>query len=116
LGKHVHRGEEQQGNKDWAGKTPGGQSGHEGGITPADRRVVSNETTGQARRRCLEDFLLSVTDEVNRPQTERTIAKRAWLPQCSRSKVEMERASSLALQCFGVLNVSGDTLARPPWG
>lgn len=78
--------------------------------------MVSNETTGQARRRWLEDLFLSVTGEVNRPQNERTIAKCARLLWCSQGRGERERASPLALQCFGVLNVPGDSLARPPWG
>lgn len=78
--------------------------------------MVSNETTGQARRRWLEDLGLSISGEVNRPQSERTIAKRARLPWRSQARGKTERASPLVLQCFGVLNVPGDSLARPPWG
>lgn len=93
-----------------------GQGGHEGGITPGEERVVSDEMTSQARRRWLEDLFLSITGEVNRPQSERTIAKHAQLLWCSWGRDEMERASPFALQCFGVLNVPGESLARPPWG
>ena len=116
MGKNVHRGEEQQGEKDRAGKTLGAQGGHEGGITPGEERVVSKEMTSQAGGRWLEDLFLSVTSEVNRPRSERTIAKHAWLPRRLRGRSETERASPFVLQCFGVPNVPVDSLARPPWG
>lgn len=110
MGKNVHTGEEQQEEKDRAWKTPKGQRGHEGGITPREEWAVSNDKIDQARRRWLEDLFSSVTGEVNRPQRERTIAKRAWLSWRSCGLGEMERASPFVVQCFGVLNVLGTAL------
>lgn len=72
--------------------------------------------TGQARRRWLADLFSSVPGEVNRPQSETTIAKHAPLLWHSWGRGQTERASPFALQCFGVLNVPEDSLARPPQG
>lgn len=46
----------------------------------------------------------------------RTTAECTWVLRCLRGGGEMGRSSPLLLQCFGVLHVPGDCLARPPWG
>lgn len=79
-------GEEQQGAKAQAVKTPWGQGGCEGGITAREEKVVSKKMTGQARRRWLGDLSPSITGEVSRPQSERTMAKHSWFPH--RSQVD----------------------------
>lgn len=76
--------------------------------------MVINEMTSQPRRRWLKDLFLNITDQLNRPQSERTIAKHAWLLQHSRGWGKMERASPFVLQCFRVLIVPGAALPGHP--
>lgn len=45
--------------------------------------MVSNKMAGQARRSWLGDLFPNITGEVIRPQSDRTIAKRAGLPHLS---------------------------------